>query len=94
VSTFSDKMSGNGTPSKWTDDEIDALIDRQRGLVDTKQRDALILEIQRLYLKKFVPALNLFGPYNFIGRRGYYHPVRDRGYVGLLAHHQWMEKKS
>lgn len=94
VSTFSDKMAGNGTPSKWTDAEIDALIDKQRGVLDTKQRDALVLEIQRLYFKKFSPGINLFSPYDFIGRWSYYHPVNDRGYVGLLAHHRWTEKKS
>jgi ABC-type transport system substrate-binding protein len=94
VGGLSEGVNTSGIPTKWDDQAINTLVIQERGEVDAAKLKAIFLQIQREAFKKFAPTINLFTPYNFLARWSYYHPVRDRGYVGLLAHHQWTEKSS
>jgi peptide/nickel transport system substrate-binding protein len=83
---------GTGNLARWSDPEVDDLIDRQMTEFDTEKQKKLILDLQRLILKKFAPIVNLYSPYTYTGRWGHFHPVLGQGHVGSAGHYAWTEK--
>jgi hypothetical protein len=60
---------------------------------DAEKQKQAVMEAQRLILKKVAPIVNLYTPYVFTGRWGYYHPPPGTGQVTLASHYAWTEKK-
>jgi peptide/nickel transport system substrate-binding protein len=84
---------GAGNACRWSDSEVDAMVAQVSKELDTEKQRALIMDAQRLILKKFVPFVNLYAPYQFAGCWAYYYPPRtsDAGYVASYGHTAWLD---
>jgi len=88
--------SGGGAQNlcRWSDADVDQIVTQQQTEFDLEKQKQIILDAQRLILKKFAPLVLLYAPYTYTARWSYYHPAQssDNGFVGVFGHYSWTEK--
>jgi len=83
---------GTGNFCRWSDPEMDDIAKKQQVEFDTEKRKVLIMEAQRLMIKKFVPNVNLWTQKINARWWPYYHPVlATMGYWGYYSHYDWID---
>jgi peptide/nickel transport system substrate-binding protein len=84
--------SGGFSRAGFGDAEVDRLIEAQQREFDDDKRLALIHDAQRAILDAAHPIMNIWCPYDFVGRWKRYNPVLDQGYYGRYGHIEWIEE--
>jgi len=89
---FTTDGTGGGNYQRWSDPEVDAIVAKQAVEFDPEKQRQIIIDAQRLLLKKFAPCMFVYCPYVYTARWGYYHPATNTGSIGAWGHYGWTEK--
>lgn len=91
---FTSRGVGWGNLAGWSDLEVDEIVGRQMREFNEAKRKEIVLDAQRLILKKYAPFVSLYSAYSFTAHWSYYHPDELRGTLSRNGHYRWLDEEA